>query len=93
MDFSMDFLHWENSKNGQLRHVTESNWNLNGFFNGVFNLLNWVPDVQSFIEFLLDRGDRAFRQRYMFRSVGDLDLEGVTLLSGGVPSKQKINTQ
>ena len=47
------------------------------------------PDVQSFIEFLL-RPDRAFRQRYMFRSVGDLDLEGVTLLSGGVPSKQTI---
>ena len=47
------------------------------------------PDVQSFIEFLL-RPDRAFRQRYMFRSVGDLDLEGVTLLSGGVPSKEKI---
>ena len=46
------------------------------------------PDVQSFIEFLL-RPDRAFRQRYMFRSVGDLDLEGVTLLSGGVPSKEK----
>ena len=44
------------------------------------------PDAKSFIEFLL-RPDRAFRQRYMFRSVGGLDLEGVTLLSGGVPSK------
>ena len=44
------------------------------------------PDAKSFIEFVL-RPDRAFRQRYMFRSVGDLDLEGVTLLSGGVPSE------
>lgn len=54
------------------------------------NMTVYFRDVQSFIEFLLDP-DRAFRQRYMFRSVGDLDLEGVTLLSGGVPSKD-INT-
>ena len=31
MDFSMDFLYWKNSKNGWLRHATESNWNLNRF--------------------------------------------------------------
>ena len=43
MDFSMDFLYWENSENGYLRHVTESNWNLSGFFNGFFNLLNGHP--------------------------------------------------
>ena len=47
MDFSMAFLYWENSKNGELRHVSESNWNLNGFFNGFFNLLNWHPDFEK----------------------------------------------
>ena len=50
LEKSMDFLYWENSKNGYLRHVTElteSNWNLSGFLNEFLNeflyLLNRHP--------------------------------------------------